>query len=219
MKLVDWIGQSQEHTKEEMVMCAARGECNQCGLCCVAFETVVPLTIPKNIGEPVEVTRTALFKVCPHLNMEDGLSSCQAHEVKAHPTLRDCREWNGPAAFNAADLPGVRNFDMMLHNFWTWVIFLCDRNDLLSANALIKKGFIHWKPNVQVTPEQIEEFIGKLARVDELPVELLELMKFRELILRLSPKKLRILRKQLGLNSQNLSRAQRVLVQNYFPQG
>ncbi len=218
MKLVDWLDQSREHTKEEMVKCAARGECNQCGLCCVAFEDRLPIRIPETVDEPVSLTRKAVLTVCPHLaTTEEGSSLCQAHHIKDHPALQHCRDWHGPGDFNPEDFPGISHFDVIVNNFWTWVLLMCNSNDLHTANKFIEKGFIHWGPPSKIEPDQLETFLKKLIRLDRLPLELLALMNLRRILETFPPKRLRILKSQLGLNRGDIKPAQRELIRNYFP--
>lgn len=83
---------------EELARCADKGECVQCGLCCVAYPIPgMPLTVPESVSDAaVKLEYKGGMMPCWHLQeTSEGRFQCAAHEAKGHPELRACRDWQG----------------------------------------------------------------------------------------------------------------------------
>ena len=71
----------------------SKGNCQQCGLCCVVFENEVP-SVAGDVESPLILKKAG--EVCPQLQFDTiGRCYCLLHESKDHPNLRICREWSG----------------------------------------------------------------------------------------------------------------------------
>lgn len=80
--------------EKDFERCAEKGECCQCGLCCIAFAADVP-SISGDANSPV--IRKEAGQVCPQMRFDtQGRVLCLLHAAKAdHPALQHCREWKG----------------------------------------------------------------------------------------------------------------------------
>lgn len=135
--------------EKDFEKCAKKGECCQCGLCCIAFAVDVP-SVPGQANSPVKRKETG--ESCPQMSFDArGRMICLLHNAKDDiPGLEHCRKWNG----NVAMGDGRTYFDALRFTTLMEMLFPTSAEDVLLITEAWRTGRI--PPSLIV---QAEEFL------------------------------------------------------------
>lgn len=218
MNLNEYVSAARQFSREEMEACAKTGSCNQCGLCCVAFNDTLPISIPNSPGEEVELFHKEIGEVCPHLRSNGlGETDCAAHQMKVHPSLRHCDEWSGPQLNRHPALGFVTDYGMMVDNFWVWAVHFSDGEELRMANEMIKKGLMNHIRLQGFDLNAVTRLILKALELPELPHEVFGMIQLRKVLERSGSETVTRLKKSCGLNKGGLNPKEREFIERYLP--
>lgn len=217
MNLREYVDSARQFSKSEMEACARTGSCNQCGLCCVSFNDTLPISIPSTPDEKVELFRKKIGEVCPHLRSNGkGETNCAAHQMKIHPSLRHCDDWNGPGLNKHPALGIITDYQMLIDNFWVWAIHFATGEELALANGMVKKGLIHHVRLQAFDLGAATRLVQMALQLPELPNELLGLIQFGEIFKRSGPAAVRAIKNSCGLNKAELNPREREFMDKYL---
>ncbi len=135
-------------TKDEIMRCPERETCVQCGLCCFGFGIDIPEKVPTSVDDIVRTTLKRAGTICPHMEFdEDGKAHCKCQEVKAHPKLEICREFDGGDPTEMFDEDGYNPrrtgyFGAIQSSFWAILEYPEDENILMQFLEFINRGSV-----------------------------------------------------------------------------
>lgn len=201
---------------EEVGACREDGECAQCGLCCYAFVTIIPDSIPLSVldKESVAYVKSG-FEFCKHMNeTPDGLFQCACHQMKEHILLKDCVGWKGN------DQKGKQSEYELIEETFRDKIMQCNQQQLLVINKMIERGIIQFSLLAKnFSSVEMQKFlITVLADCELVPHALLVKMEMKEYFQVYSKGALKLFLENHGFLLKNLSTKQKILLKVYLPQ-
>lgn len=208
--------QKKKFSAEEIRACVENGDCAQCGLCCYAFVTVIPDSIPLSIEDPaVSAYVKSGFEFCKHLiETPTGLFQCACHSVKGHLLLQDCVGWEGN------NLRGeCSDYDSMAKIFQEKLMSLT-QEQLLVLNRLLERGIIQFKLTSDAfTPENRQDILIKiLNECKDIPHALLAKIEIKRHFKNCSRGAIKKFLEKNHFVFKELNTKQRILLKIYLPQ-
>lgn len=201
---------------EEIRSCREDGECVQCGLCCYAFVTITPESIPFSSGdEDVNALIKSGFEFCQHISeTKEGVFQCACHGVKEHPLLKDCTAWKGN------NHNGKQSEYESIESVFKDKLMHCNQSQLLVVNRMIERGIIQFAiSSKNFSKEALETFlITLLTNCETIPHALLLKMEIKKHFQKSNKATVKKFLEKKGINLKNLTTKQRVLLKIYLPQ-
>ena len=183
-------------TPDELKECRDDGKCCQCGLCCVAFETYIPEREPTSVDEQMGTIRKKSLHACPYLqNDGTGHFGCGIHDVKDHPGLATCTQWEGngvrPKQIRRTEDELPKNYDVMQKVYIENLILKGGPVEIAIAENFVQRGAFGlfetsgWK---NVWSREAVRFINQVLSPEwplgTLPMNLFKLIKLEDLVKR-----------------------------------
>ena len=221
MKLIDLLsreGEGHVFSEAEIDQCRTKGDCVQCGLCCIGYPTPdLPAVKPWFRWSRVPGYDKKNFEPCIHLKKtDDGRFACACHDVKRHPKLEKCRTWRGDAPSSVKD---INQYDAGGTNFLHWLGRIEDTDDLLAADILLRRGIVRIATGITlILPRsELNRLLLLALKLPELPLKLLQELPVRTILAATSPEKLAELKRFLNLDRENLKPNERQFLDEFFP--
>ncbi len=203
-------------TADEIETCSMDGDCVQCGLCCYAFSTVVPDTIPAiDTDKNVEAYVKSGFEFCKHLVETDkGLFLCSCHKFKGHSLMQDCVGWEGNNRRGS-----ISDYESIEQIFQEKFVSFT-QPQLLVLNRLIERGVIHFTLiSKDFTDDNRKELLIKLlTNCESVPHALLEKIETKKYFKDFSRLNIKKFLRENDFTFKELSTKQKILLKVYLPQ-
>ena len=179
-------------TPDELKECRDDGECCQCGMCCVAFETNIPEEKPTSVDQEMGTIRKKSLHACPYLK-DDGTGhfGCGIHDVKDHPELTTCTKWRGngvrPKQIRGTEYEFLNNYDVMQNVYIGNLILKGGPTEIAIAENFAQRGALNlfktsgWGG---VWNREASRFVNQVLSpewpLETLPVNLFKLIKLED---------------------------------------